>query len=76
MNKPNDFLAANLNAPENFTLSDFYMYGLTPENTGLKNKDAYKDIKQVRETFKKDNGEFDEVAFDAFYDSVSRTYND
>lgn len=76
MNKPNDFLAANLNAPENFTLSDFYVYGLTPDNTGLKDKDSYKNIKQVQNKFKKDNGEFDDAAFDAFYDSVSRSYND
>ena len=76
MNKPNDFLAANLNAPDNFTLSDFYTYGLTPDNTGLKSKDSYKQIKQVQDAFKDDRGNFNDAAFDSFYDSVSRLYND
>jgi hypothetical protein len=76
MNKPNDFVAANLNAPANFTLSDFYLYGLTPDNTGLKNKDYYKDIKQVRDAFSDKNGNLDEAKFGAFYDSISRMYND
>lgn len=76
MNKPNDFLAANLNAPDNFTLSDFYTYGLTPDNTGLKPKDSYKQIKQVQDAFKDDRGNFNDAAFDSFYDSVSRLYND
>lgn len=76
MEKQNDFLAAQLNAPDNFTLMDFYTYGLTPDNTGLKDKDYYKDIKQVQEAFTNSSGDFDDVAFDQFYESARRSYND
>jgi hypothetical protein len=76
MEKQNDFLAAQLNAPDNFTLVDFYAHGLTPDNTGLKDKDYYKSIKQVQEQFSNNDGTFNDVAFDQFYDSVRRSYND
>lgn len=75
MNKPNDFFAAQLQAPENFTLADFYAYDITPENTTLYGKDYYKNIPKVVDTFTKD-GKFDDQAFDSFYDSVLRSYND
>lgn len=75
MNKPNDFLAAQINAPEDFTLADFYAYNITPDNTDLKPKDYYKDIPKVKELFSK-NGEFDEDAFNQFYDSAQRSYNE
>lgn len=76
MEKQNDFLAAQLNAPDNFTLLDFYANGLTPSNTGLRDKDFYKDIKQVQEYFTNSDGEFDNAAFDQFYDSTRRSYNE
>ena len=76
MNKPNDFLAASLNAPQDFTLTDYYTHGLTPDNTELKDRDYYKDIPQVQKTFTKNDGTFDDVKFNAYYDSVKRTYND
>ena len=75
MNKPNDFLAAQLQAPDNFTLADFYAYGITPDNTVLYDKDYYKNIPKVVDTFTKD-GKFDENAFNSFYDSALRSYND
>lgn len=75
MNKPNDFLAAQINAPEDFTLADFYAYGITPDNTDLKSKDYYREIPKVKEMFS-NNGEFDEDAFSQFYDSAQRAYNE
>lgn len=76
MEKQNDFLAAQLNAPDNFTLLDFYANGLTPDNTGLRDKDYYKNIQQVKDTFTDSNGNFNETAFDQFYDSTRRAYNE
>lgn len=75
MNKKNDWLAANLNRPD-FSMDDMFAAGITPDNTGFQDKDYYKGIKQVQETFKNKNGEFDEALFDNYYDSVSRTYNE
>jgi len=75
MNKKNDWLAANLNRPD-FSMDDMFAAGITPDNTGLQDKDYYKGIKQVQEAFKNKNGEFDEALFDNYYDSVSRTYNE
>ncbi len=76
MEKLNDFFAAQLNAPEDFTLLDFYAYGLTPSNTGLKDASYYKGIDKVVERFSDDEGNFDENAFNQFYDSARRAYNE
>lgn len=75
--KENDFFAVTLNT-EGTGLSpdDLRGYGITPDNTGLKDKDYYKSIPRVQERFTNPNGEFDNDAFSAFYDSAKRTYSD
>lgn len=74
MERKNDWIAALINRPD-FTMVDMYANDIKPENTGLQDKDYYKDIPQVREKFTTDNGQFDEQAYGEFYDSALRMYN-
>lgn len=64
-----------MNAPIGVDVSDFYANGITPENTGIHDRDYYKNIPQVQEQFSRD-GKFDDSAYNQFYDSALRTYND
>ena len=75
--KENDYLAVALNL-ENSGLNptDLRAYGISPNNTGLQDKDYYKNIKQVQERFKNSDGSFNDSAFTSFYDSVRRSYSD
>lgn len=75
MNKPNDWIAANMNAPEGSTLFDMQASGILPDNTIIHERDYYKDIPQVQNYFQKD-GKFDEVGFNEFYDSALRSFDD
>lgn len=73
--KQNDYFALNINLQNSgVNPNDLRAYGITPDNTGLEEKDYYRTIPQVVETFTK-NGEFDETAFSSFYDSVRRAYS-
>lgn len=74
MNKTNDWVAAQLNAPMGVTLADFYANGITPENTGINEREYYKSIPKVQEAFTKDE-EFDERSYNQFYDDALRSYN-
>lgn len=73
-NKKNDWFAALLYQP-NYSLEQFNDIGITPENTGFRSRDEYKNIKAVQEAFTKDD-KFDEKAFNTFYDSALLLYND
>lgn len=76
MNKKNDWFAANLNRPE-YGLDDMFAAGLTPENTGLQDKDYYKSLEPVKKVFTDSaTQKFNDDAYNAFYDSVSRSYNE
>lgn len=57
------------------SLDEVVANGITPENTGIQSKDYYKNIDAVQQTFTQ-NGKFDEVAFDNFYNSALKTYNE
>lgn len=74
MERKNDWIAALINRPD-FTMVDMYANDIKPENTGLQDKDYYKEIPQVREKFTNDKGQFDEKQYDEFYDSALRMYN-
>ena len=74
-NKQNDFIAAVLYQPE-ASLEELYANGITPENTGIKERDDYKNIKAVQEIFTNKEGKFDEKSFNAFYDSALRVFNE
>lgn len=75
INKPNDILVATLNNPR-ATISDLKSSEFTPENTSLFSKDEYKRSDFIQETFKDNNGNFDNIAFDKFYELASAKYNE
>lgn len=74
MEKQNDLFATLLYQP-NLSLEDLNSLNITPDNTGLKSKDDYKNIKDVQKFFTNDEGNFDEKAYSNFYDSVLGVYN-
>lgn len=73
-NRPNDWFATKLFQPD-FTIADMYANGITPDNSELKSKDAYRDIPEVQKAFTV-NGKFDENKFDQFYNIALSQYNE
>ena len=73
--KPNDWLVVNALNP-NSSLQDFKTMAVQPENTGLEDQTYYKDLPAVKNMFKDKKGAFDEKAFDMFYGSLVKSYND
>lgn len=74
-NKRNDWLATVYYNP-NLNLSDMSDINITPDNTEFKTRDEYKNMPAVVNTFKNQDGEFDEKKFNAVYDVASQLYND
>lgn len=76
--KKNDWIAINLNMPENGTLADLAGYGINTENTSIQDENYYKGINRVRENelFQGTDGNFDESKFHQFYQSALRSFND
>lgn len=70
----NDWLATILYNPDK-DYRNFKEAGLNAANTGLKDRESYKDIEAVQEQFKDSEGKFDENLYNQFYDSAVRTYN-
>lgn len=72
--KKNDWFATLLYNPDLSTrqLSEL---GITPENSGLKTKDEYKNIDDVKQEFSDANGHFDNKKFDDFYNGALELYN-
>ena len=82
-NKNNDWVAVMMNVESNNNIQlgnnpnlTLYSNGITPDNTGLKDKDYYKNIPQVQKRFSDTDGEFNEIAFNQFYDSAARAYQE
>ena len=73
--KPNDFVAVSLNTEGLMTDDQLKAYDITPENTSIQSEDYYKNIKQVQDSFRKDDGTFDDETFHNWYQSTLRTYN-
>lgn len=75
-NRKNDMFAIMLNQPD-ATFEDMVMHGVTASNTGIKDREYYKGIEEVKnnDAFKDENGKFSEVKFNNFYDSVLNAYN-
>ena len=74
MTKKNDWVATMLfNQPS--SMEEVIANGVTPENTGIQSKEYYKNIDAIQETFTGDDGKFNEVAFDNFYNSSLEMYN-
>ncbi len=57
------------------SFNDLVVAGLNSENTALQNKDDYKKDEWVKEQFKDKYGQFDDAAFDAFYNNAKVYYN-
>lgn len=72
-NKPNDWLVATVSNPD-LGLANFAEAGLNAENTQLKDRSFYKNSQFVQDTFKTEDGKFDEVKFNKAYDNALNQY--
>lgn len=66
LKKPNDMFVATVMNPQ-ATTYDLMSTNLNPENTSLYSKDDYKKSKFVQDKFKKEDGSFDDLAFNDYY---------
>lgn len=74
MEKQNDWLAAIFFQPD-MSIQDLADLGITPDNSELKTREYYKNIPEIQEAFKDDNGKLDEKKFNGFYNSIESVYN-
>ena len=68
-NKTNDWFTTLLFNPDK-NYDNFKQAGLDGNNTGLQDRGFYRNTNKVQDTFKDDKGNFNEVAFNQFYDSA------
>lgn len=66
INTQNDWFATSL-LNNNATPDQLIVSGITPENSVMQSPEFYKNKAKVREKFTKDDGSFDENAFNKFY---------
>lgn len=71
--KPNDILVATLNSPS-ATAYDLMANNILGENTSLKSRDEYKSTDYIQKAFKKEDGKFDDIAFNSAYDLAQSKY--
>ena len=74
MNKQYDWFATRIFQPE-LSLDELFDQGITPENTGFKTRDDYRNMASVRDQFRTEDGGFDEDAFNNAYNSSREMYN-
>ena len=74
MNKQYDWFATRIFQPE-LSLDELFDQGITPENTGFKTREDYKNNMSVRDQFRTEDGGFDEDSFNRAYDSSREMYN-
>ena len=69
-----DWVAVQLqNGNKNF--NDLSAMGVDPSNTTLQSADFYKQQPKIKETFKNQDGSFDNDKFNAFYTNAAQTLN-
>lgn len=73
-NKTKDMFLATMYNPS-ATTYDFFNNDITPANTRLLDKDFYEKQDIVKEKFLTDDGKFDRVNFDNFYNLALHNYN-
>ena len=73
--KPNDMLVAKINNPMSSTY-DFLSAKLTPQNTSLLSPDEYKQTQFVKDAFRTEDGQFDDIAFNEAYKSAAYNYQE
>ena len=71
--KENDWFLA-LSENPSFSFNNFESVGLTPENTGLKSKDFYRNSEYIQEKFTNEDGVFDDKAFNNVYSAAAASY--
>ena len=64
--KPNDMFLATINNP-NAKTYDFINNNVTSENTQILSKDDYRHKDTIQAQFTNEEGKFDDVMFDNFY---------
>jgi len=74
ISKPNDWLVVNA-VNKNATLDDLKVLDVVPNNTELKDETFYKQQPGIQELFKSPKGDFDDLAFNKYYDSLVKSYN-
>lgn len=74
MNKQYDWFATRIFQPE-LSIDELFDQGITPENTGFKTRDDYRNMASVRDQFRTEDGGFDEDAFNDAYNSSREMYN-
>jgi hypothetical protein len=72
--KPNDMFLATINNP-NAKTYDFINNNVTSENTQILSKDDYKHKDTIKAKFTNEEGKFDDVMFDNFYNVALYNYN-
>jgi hypothetical protein len=73
--KKNDWVAT-LFFNSDKSLQELANLGFTVENSDIKDKSYYKLKPEIQQAFVKENGEFNEVEFNNFYNSALELYND
>ena len=73
--KKNVWLATLFFQPDK-SVQDIVNLGITPDNSSLQDREYYKNIPEVIDAFKNENGQFDENKFNRFYQSALTVYND
>ena len=74
LKKPNDIIVATFNNPHATTYDLMSSLSLNPENTSLFKKEEYKESSFIKKNFIDDKGNFDDIAFDQFYDTAQKHY--
>ena len=74
MEQKNDWLATLFLNPDKGSES-FSASGVNAENTIMYDKDYYESVPQIKQKFSDAEGNFDQKAFDQYYDSAVRTFN-
>lgn len=71
--KPNDIFVSIIDNPQ-ATTYDLMSNGFNGENTSLYSKDEYKQSKFIQETFKTEDGKFDDQRFNQAYELAQQKY--
>lgn len=69
-----DWLAVQAQASDK-SLADIYSMGVDPNTTTLQDKNFYKESPKIQSMFKQPNGQFDDKAFDQFYNGAAQSLN-
>ena len=75
MEKKEHDLMMDMLANQEMSIDDLIGVGLTSDNTSLQDKETYKNNDWVRDHFKDNYGQFDEVRFNTFYNNAKTCYN-